>query len=323
MRIYDYFAVFDFDGTAAETFKPSLNGVGVSQAYRMACAGIFGHPLGAELYDAVGGLQNRTAGELVAAIFGAGDSTTLIASARTCLHEEGPTLTGYVPPGKGASLEWNERQPLAVITELCVRLKLRILTAQIGMPCEDGSRWPSPCAGFVNFWRALLNVSGSAGVRLVPGIVSSGHDYFIDRCFAMWGLPAPQFKVTDDTMRGPACATIPARERAKPHVWPVRLLCEQWLASRGERFAGDALDVIGGRGFYAGDCPRADGGLAENLGLAFLWFNPERKDPGSLKAKVVNVINWSDLINPLLSDKALDMMSEGLPFAQIVDAVLV
>ncbi len=322
---YPYFAVFDFDGTIAQTFKPPVDGVGVNEAYRMACAAIFG-PQGYDLFDAVGGLQNRTPRELVTAILATGKSEALIASARDCLRREGSALAGYVPPSvEGASLEWNDRDPLPVITELCVRIKLRTLTAQIGTPCEDGSPWPNPCAGFVEFWRALLAfgvTSLSRGVELVPGIVSSGHDYFIDQCFSMWELPAPRLKITDDTMRSPLCDAIPAHERGKPHVWPVRLLCEQWLRNRGEWSAEDALNVIGDRGFYAGDDPRADGGLAENLGLPFLWFNPERKASGNLTAKTVQVKNWNDLTNPLFGEEATTMMSEGLPFLEIVQTVL-
>jgi hypothetical protein len=319
-----YFALFDFDGTAGETFKPAgKNGIGVNEAYRMACDEIFGHPTGSNLFGKVGGLQNRAPTEFMSAILEIGERDKLIAKARGYHRRHGAKLAGYVPSGKGGGLAWDEGNSLSVITELFVRVKLKLLTAQIGMSCEDGSLWPSSCPGFIDLWRGMLAFNEtSSDVKFVPGIISSGHDIFIQRCFRMWGLPEPGLMVTDDTMRSPAYAHLSVAERTKPQVGPVRVLCEQWLKKQGRIVDGDPLSCIEGRGFYGGDGLQADGKLAENLGLCFLWFNPEGKYRGSSRThQVVNVRDWREIIGSLTSRKGVGMMRVGLPFAHIARTV--
>lgn len=313
-----YFGIFDFDGTAAKTFSLNKKGIGVNQAYKIACGEIFGCPLGLSLFDKVGGLQNRAPSEFVDAILEAGNRDQLIAKAREYAQKHRTELDGYIPRGKGVDLTWNNGCFSSFITELLVRVKLRLLTAQIGTPCDDGTLWPNPCMGFVELWRSLLAFNEtSTEVKFVPGIISSGHDFFIKQCFAMWGLPEPEFMVTDDTMRSDACTHLSAVQKMKPQVGPVRIFCEQWLKKQERNIDGDPLSCIEGRGFYGGDALQADGGLAENLDLCFLWFNPEGKIRVNPQSKIVNVKDWRDIIDLLTSEKAIDMMMAGTPFVRI------
>ena len=51
--------VYDFDGTIANTFVPSPNGIGVNDACRMAVGTMFGAD-GFAVFDEIGGLRNRS-----------------------------------------------------------------------------------------------------------------------------------------------------------------------------------------------------------------------------------------------------------------------
>lgn len=319
MRRFSYFAFFDFDGTAGDTFKPNRNGIGVNEAYKMACDKIFGTDFAH--FERAGGLQNRGPVEFVSAILENGERDKLIERAHVYLQKHKGELDGYVPAGKGASLVW-DGDPLSVISELLVRVKLKLLTAQIGGASRDDN-WPKPCPGFVEFWRGILAFNEvSPIVKFVPGIVSSGHDLFIRECFKMWGLPEPALMVTDDTMRSPVCAHLPLAERIKPRVGPVRILCEQWLKEQKRNIGHeDPLSCIAGRGFYAGDSLATDGDLAKNLDLCFLWFNPEGKETGSFAGQVVKVSDWREIIGLLTSRKAVSMMTVGVPFRHIAQTL--
>ena len=59
-----YLLVSDFDGTIANTFSPSPNNVGVSEAYRLAVKELFGKKA-LKYYISAGGLKNRNPGEVV------------------------------------------------------------------------------------------------------------------------------------------------------------------------------------------------------------------------------------------------------------------
>lgn len=59
--------VLDFDGTMADTFRPSPHEIGVSEAYCLALNHLFGR-CGEKALLAAGGLQNRAPIELIAAL---------------------------------------------------------------------------------------------------------------------------------------------------------------------------------------------------------------------------------------------------------------
>ncbi len=59
--------VMDFDGTMADTFQPSPNEIGVSEAYCLAVEALFGED-GRGAFCAVGGLKNRAPIELIDAL---------------------------------------------------------------------------------------------------------------------------------------------------------------------------------------------------------------------------------------------------------------
>jgi FMN phosphatase YigB (HAD superfamily) len=66
--------VFDFDGTIANTFVDSPNGMNVEKAYRSAIEDLFGES-GLKKYDGQGDLNNRAPGEVVASLACPQDNT--------------------------------------------------------------------------------------------------------------------------------------------------------------------------------------------------------------------------------------------------------
>jgi len=306
---YHYFILLDYDETIANTFRQNRNGIDVTQAYQIACDQIFG----CRIFEQVGGLKNRTPGELVATILSAENEHVLTNAHNYLDKKNGENLGEHIQFVQDADL-----------IELLVSAKLELLMAQIGTPCHDDSLWPNPCPGFVDLWKAMATFNERhSKVKLVPEIVSSGHDLFIKKCFKLWGLSEPTLMVTDDTMRSIACNHLLAEERRKPHIGPVRILCAQWLEQQGIVNSDDPISCIQGRGFYGGDCLRMDGQLAMNLKLPFFWFNPEGKNLESINkqnGRIVHVRNWQKVVNLLLvSEKAADMMMTGIPFSEMVD----
>ena len=59
--------VFDFDETIAQTFAPSPSGTNVNTATKRAIGQIFG-TTGIEIFDSLGGLQNRAPIEIIGAL---------------------------------------------------------------------------------------------------------------------------------------------------------------------------------------------------------------------------------------------------------------
>ncbi|MDP2641692.1 MAG: hypothetical protein Q8P21_00120 [bacterium] len=267
----------DFDGTIAQTFVPSPRGVGVHEAYSLSLRQIFGDT-GVMLYQLVGGIQNRTPGELLEAVLVAAGShrENLTERSRFFLEREGKSLDGFVPEGKGGSLEWNAACPLPAMTEVLVRVKMQILFREIG------KLWPKPCKGFVCFYRHLREKNGAK-----LGILSSGHDLFIEKCFEVWGESQPDLMVTDDLMRSRRCCNIPPEKRAKPQAGPYRMFCDEWFAKYGTPVPS-RMET-----FYVGDSQATDGAMAKKLGLFFVWFNPDEN--GSGPRSVYSVSDWRSL----------------------------
>ncbi len=324
-----YVIAFDFDETIAATFGKSAAGVGVNEAYKMASSEVFGAQ-GAELFTAVGGLKNRDAHSLTLAMLDSGDKPALLSAAQNYLATCNGHLKGLVPEGKGRPLVWSQIQASAVTTELLVQVKLRILAKQIGTPCHDDAakRWPQPCPGFARLWEciALFNVEyASCGLEIVPVIISSGHHNFICECFALWGLTPPKFMVTDDDMRSPAYDHLSVAQRSKPSPSIFRVFCRQLLEAEDGVQNGDLLHCIDGKGLLAGDCLTMDKGLADNSLLSFLWFNHRMKvRPTGLNGascSIIEIHDWTQVVNRLLVGKAVTMMRTGQPMGAILHKV--
>lgn len=272
--------LFDFDGTAFKTFVPSPGSLGINEAYYLACADIFGGQ-GVKVYDEIGGLNNRGPIELVTNLLAHGNREYLLRQAELFLHEQSSSLSGFVPEGLGLPLTWEGNDEVLVVAELLVRTKMRYLLTQIGERLPEGGRWPEPCTGFIEFCKE----SNAAGTRL--GILSSGHHLFIEKCFEMYDLPCPVL-ITDDTMRSSLAADIPVAERTKPQTGPFRMLEREWLKKFGHKLEQD-------RSIFIGDGLVADGGLASNVGIPFVWFNPDRK-PGDLGKNGTSISDWRELL---------------------------
>lgn len=162
VRDFNVAVVFDFDATVAETFEPSPNGFGVTEAYEFAVRSVFGQPA---LYTYVqnNGLKNRSPREVVIA-----------------LQEEG----------------FLEHCSTSELTEKLVNFKISCLTSEIGKPLADGMLWPRLTNGFGQFWHHLRSDKG-----ILTAILSSGHRAFIEKVFEVHKLQLPHTMVTDDELR--------------------------------------------------------------------------------------------------------------------------
>ena len=245
------FGAFDFDGTCFDTI-----GGGVLDACEQAVSDLFGEK-GVKSYHAIGGLQNRAPGELVVTLLNHANNG-LLDKAEEYLNEHHHELQGTVPIGKGVPLIWQE--PYQNVTaELFVRRKMEILMAKIGTEV-DGKLWPQPTKGFLTFWREVQASSGC-----MTGILSSGHDVFIQEVFSMYDLEPPDVMVTDDDAR----LMVHKGEKAcfKPDSRLMDLTWKRLGQVSGQKQKPATL--------YAGDCMKKDAGLAENSGVPFLHYGEE------------------------------------------------
>lgn len=247
---FDYHCglVFDFDGTVADTFQPSPNKIGVTEAYAQAVEIIFDQS-GMSAYKELGGLKNRAPGELV----------RLLIKHNPGLEKEAATFfrKHYAKGETRALLKWpnDYEEMVALVGEMFVRAKMDILTNEISL------NWPLPCAGFQKLCEALFTLR-QKGVKIAFAILSSGHTPFIRRTFEIWGSQWPVFHPTvilsDDDLRPMA---IPSEQKVKPHP-----------------FLFDTIEANLGfsrkRMMYYGDDPNKDGKLAMLSGVPFGLFDP-------------------------------------------------
>lgn len=313
----NYFLVFDFDGTMARTFERSPNGTGVNEAYRLAIKDIFGQT-GLGIYDALGGLKNRATSELVSQMLikNQGD---LIRPAKVFFNEKIDGLDLFVPKNKGVPLVWNDDVPEQIIGELLVRQKLRYLMDEVGTQFPDGSIWPRPCEGFIQFWKEIQKLNNETDRRINMAIVSSGHEKFIKKVFAIWGISSASIVITEDDIRGRKYPTEMER-RVKPGQLQLALAHQQWLKQQGLvglDFNLKTAEETKERMIYFGDDPKKDGELAGRSGIVFGWFNPEKKSwPTEELTPRFDFINWQQ-ITTLLHEGTLHL-KEGRPLRDII-----
>jgi len=311
----DYLVVMDFDGTVADTFKPGPGGLGVTEAYQNAVSELFGAQ-GPEVFDRVGGLQNRTPGELIQHMLSEGPFDNLVDSARAFHERHVHRLGNCVPAGKGLSLEWDDNAPAGAITELLVRLKLSYLMEQVGAQMDNGSCWPQQCSGLASFLDAISWLNRHHDVDILVAIISSGHEQFIRRTFCSWGLPVPPIMLSDDDLRG--MGEIESHRRVKPSPFLMTLVHKQWARIRGLRLDQAVTEDMRSHTVMCGDDWRKDGGLAQNCGVPFLWFNPTGAKANDLPEPSVGFRCWTQPAGLLASPETEELLSQGGAFSDIV-----
>lgn len=322
--MFEYLVVSDFDGTLARTFDPSPSGIDVNEAYAYAVKSIFGKA-GLEIYAMLGGLKNRAPSELITELLQNEHQGQLVERARNFFQKKKKLLNIVIPPGKGAPLEWKSDElwdPRGTITEILVRCKLSRLMTEIGTMTSCGSKWPEPCKGvmeFVNFLRELKN--DKYNIRLA--ILSSGHEEFIRRTFAVWGLNYPTVTVTDDDLRGREYPD--SHQRVKPSATLFDLLHLAWAESNHK--AIEPLRLLNfvretrPRMMYIGDDHSKDGKLAEASGVPFGWFCENRSSVLSLQTPSFLFSDWKNLISFFRCTATQKALEEGTSFTKIFEQV--
>ena len=247
--------VFDFDGTAFDTFAPPPGGIGVKEAYELAVEELFG-VRGLQFYRDAGGLQNRSPREVVTDIvmrYGEGREG-LFTHLLHFLRDNGGRMRAFTTTKKLES-SFTRATVYPIVAEMLVCLKLERLMNQIGTPMEDGALWPPPVFGFIEYWRKIVSMQGMRTL-----IISSGHEGFITKVFKLYDLPLPDTMVTDDDTRH---LSIPM---SKP---------DEGLVSLGlNRLSIDPSDL---EIALFGDDPNKDGKLASNAGVPFYLVDPSGK----------------------------------------------
>lgn len=234
-----YLDVADFDGTMYDTFESAAAyGIySVDEAYKFAIEKTFIFDKDAlKKYEDEGEHNNRTPLEIVKSLV--------------------PNST---------------QDGLFKIASNLVDAKLEVLENQVGRPLADGTPWPRPLDGYVNYSKSISksNIENPAK-RIDRAIVSSGHASFIRKCINMSGLEQPEIMVTDETIRG-LNSPLPPERIVKPSKFPLLMVKLEWLYSYGlaDSEANDETQ-IDKRINVIGDSHEKDGGMANNGGVNFI-----------------------------------------------------
>jgi hypothetical protein len=222
----------DFDGTIAQTFQKSPNGIGVDEATEIAVDQLFG-PSNADTYKKNGGLRNRAPLEVV--------------------QELSPGVSN--------------QEIETLLTGLIVN-KLDILTAEIGTRFNDGSIWPRPVAGYVEFLENLEHAR-TEGQYIDSLILSSGHEAFIKKIYSAWNVQEPDYITAQETTVQHGLGHV-----VKPDSTLMKLAHTIWAESYGIRPSFIGFQVMKGRTVYVGDDDTKDGQLARNSGVTFALIDP-------------------------------------------------
>jgi hypothetical protein len=259
---------YDFDKTLARTDVESPEGITVEVAYALALDRICGTT---GLLRELGGLQNRAPLELAQAVL---EHDAEFLARAELIRDRKELSAGLVPEGKGVDL--SRATGVELVAELITRLKLARLTGQVHYAPRQ---WPPLCEGVTEQIAAL-------GDRPY-GIVSSGHDFFIEKSLAVWDVRLPDFIVTDDDLRG---LPLPVSQKTKPGPFPMELLLAR------ARQAG--LTVLNENVLYMGDDLDKDGGMARAARTRFVWYNPNGL-PGTLWEGACEIRHFAELTSVL------------------------
>lgn len=234
----------DFDGTEFATFEndPARGIYGVDEAYLHAIEETFASddPDALKRYRDMGEHANRTPLEIVHSVAPAHFSTA----------------------------------ELKLATSRLVASKLAILEGQVGRPLADGTPWPRPVPGFIEYSKAVSQAR-SEGHIINQAILSAGHASFIFKCYDMLGLQHPDILVDNETMQNLHSSLAP-HELAKPSRFPFNLIRLEWLELYGvDNIVNQNDPSVNARITVVGDSDEKDGGLARNAGVNFVHVTKE------------------------------------------------
>lgn len=306
----EYLICTDFDKTLADTMKPSPNNMGVLQAYEFAIRSVLGNE-GLKTYSLIGGLQNRAPIELVNALLkNSNNKEKLIRNAAIFFRKQLPSLKKFTPEGKTTPIIWDSANIETTISEMIVLSKLSCFMDEIGTKLKNGGIWPEPCAGVLDFIKAIDYINRKGKVKIRLAILSSGHTPFIQKTFKVWKQECPSILIADDDVR---MLPIEQERKVKPSKFLFDLVFLDWLQTlewKGE--ASKHRENV----MYIGDDMDKDGKLADNAGVLFGWFNPDNKKNGNLNGGF-SFRDWYRIANFLRQEDVLKSLEKGEPLAKI------
>jgi hypothetical protein len=308
-----YLLLFDFDGTQAQTFKPSPSGVGVEENYENTIREIFGDEI-LDTYNEQGGLQNRNPIEVIHDLFEI--HPEMLEQAKSHLNKNKSELTTVMPETVHFLDSWDE-SPLKSLNEVYVRQDLINSLGHIGLINSDGSVWPKPTEGFDSFWQKIHELNdGNYGFSIDTAVISSGYTEYIAKTFDVWGQPYPNIWITDNETRK---RKFPEEheKRVKPAPFAVSLAHHAWLKAHGKTGPDFDLSIAEeskDRMFLFGDGISKDGGMAIRSRIGFGHFNPEVAEIQHGEHSTFS--NWEDIENQIIAN--MPALAQGLAIAKII-----
>lgn len=278
--------VSDSDGTIFNTFESSPNGVDVKEAYNFAIQKVLGG-IAFKIYNEAGGLRNRAPAQVVAFLMRSEYAVHFLETAERFFKndKEMKKLEGLIPTGKGAPLVWNNYDHIPLLTELLVLVKLNYLMEHVGAKLSNNERWPRMFNGVDRFIYCLEQEHG-----IDFCVLSSGHEFFIQKCFNIHGLSYPTIMVTDDDMRSKTHFSV--EERSKPSPVLMQYIKEKWA----ERHNLLPQNITETKIAYTGDDLLLDGMTAQSAKARFWHFFPEGGTKSSLNnGKYSRFQDWNTL----------------------------
>lgn len=232
--------VKDFDGTVAQTFEKSPNGIGVSETYVLAIESMFGVNA-IDQYLEAGGLRNRAPIEVVQEL---------------------------APDAKGDELNQ--------LVDQFNGTKLGVLLEEIGSLFPDGTVWPRPTAGYLDL-RERIEAARNAGLLIDDLVLSSGHESFMRKIYHVWDVGLPTYIIDEETARQQA-GDLTVEQLVKPSPVLMDIAHNTWRKGYGLPEVSGHIPGERGRIIYIGDDPDKDGELAKSSGVDFVLLEADRSE---------------------------------------------
>jgi len=147
------------------------------------------------------------------------------------------------------------------LTDEFIQRKLAILLGEVGARFPDGTVWPRPVPGYLEFLEQVKAAAQEEGLPIDTHLLSSGHEPFIDKVLREWGVAVDEV-IAEETIRQHD-PTMPV----KPSPKLMTISRNLWRVGYG--VSEEQPDELG-RILYAGDDPEKDGKLAANSGVDFV-----------------------------------------------------
>jgi hypothetical protein len=271
----------DFDGTQCQSFEPSPGGIGVNEAYRKSIRDIYGAPALAA-YIASGEHNNRTPIEIAASLVSKAkdvrifEQITVMTQLDYAPADIIKSLSNLNAAANGRYRSKLDPEELEAITKLLTDVKLEYLLSQVGLPFEDGDRWPRPTNGYLAF-SAQLEAARTDGEQITTATISAGHHEFIHRVYELWQVPPPDILISTELLGqlGLMRVCTPA-ELSKPSPLLMDIARQQWLRNYDLPHDFEHQNQV----LYVGDDCHKDGGLARNSDVDFIHINPDDTQEG-------------------------------------------